>query len=263
MTIIPFDSFQDIWTIYLLVFVRITGMFFLSPIFGRSNIPNYYKAGFCFVFSIIMANSVPVPDLSLYTSLASYVVLIAKELLIGLMLGFISYLIFSSIYIAGQMIDVRIGFGMVSVFDPISNVQIPITADFYVIVATLMMLVTDAHHLLIHAMAESYTLLPIGEMLFSGDLVMQIVKIFANVFIIGFKIAAPVTVSILVTDMALGIISKSMPQMNVFMLGMPIKIIMGLLIIVITLGAFKGIVNTIIQGTHEEFYIFLRQANAP
>ncbi len=263
MTIIPFDSFQDIWTIYLLVFVRITGMFFLSPIFGRSNIPNYYKAGFCFVFSIIMANSVPVPDLSLYTSLASYVVLIAKELLIGLMLGFISYLIFSSIYIAGQMIDVRIGFGMVSVFDPISNVQIPITADFYVIVATLMMLVTDAHHLLIHAMAESYTLLPIGEMLFSGDLVMQIVKIFANVFIIGFKIAAPVTVSILVTDMALGIISKSMPQMNVFMLGMPIKIIMGLLIIVITLGAFKGIVNTIIQGTYEEFYIFLRQANAP
>jgi flagellar biosynthetic protein FliR len=263
MTIIPFDSFQDIWTIFLLVFVRITGMFFLSPIFGRSNIPNYYKAGFSLVFSIIMANSVPALDLSLYTSLSSYVVLIAKELLIGLMLGFISYLIFSSIYIAGQMIDVRIGFGMVNVFDPLSNVQIPITADYYAIIATVMMLITDAHHLLIHAISESYTILPIGEVIFSDDLVMQIVKLFTNVFIIGFKIAAPITVTILVTDVSLGIISKSMPQMNVFMLGMPVKIIMGLLIIVITLGAFKGIVNTIIQRTYEEFYIFLRQANGP
>lgn len=163
---------------------------------------------------------------------------------------------FSSIYIAGQMIDVRIGFGMVNVFDPLSNVQIPITADYYAIIATVMMLITDAHHLLIHAISESYTILPIGEVIFSDDLVMQIVKLFTNVFIIGFKIAAPITVTILVTDVSLGIISKSMPQMNVFMLGMPVKIIMGLLIIVITLGAFKGIVNTIIQRTYEEFYIF-------
>lgn len=263
MTLIPFDSFQDIWTIFLLVFVRITGMFFLSPIFGRKNIPNYYKAGFCFLFSILLANAVPIPALSLYTSFTLYIVLIAKELLIGLMLGFISYLIFSSIYVAGQMIDVRIGFGMVSVFDPVSNIQIPITADFYVIIATVMMLITDAHHLLIHALAESYAILPIGGAVFSEDLILSILRLFSNAFTIGFKIAAPVTVSILITDLALGIISKSMPQINVFMLGMPIKIIMGLLVIVITLGAFKGIVNTIIQGTYEEFYIFLRQARGP
>lgn len=263
MTTIPFDTFQDIWTIFLLVFVRITGMFFLSPIFGRKNIPNYFKAGFCFVFSIIVANSVTVPDLSMYTSLGAYALIIAKELIIGLMMGFISYLIFSAIYIAGQMIDVRIGFGMVSVFDPVSNVQIPITADFYVIIATVMMLMTDAHHLLILAIADSYSILPIGEAIFGEDLLLQMVKLFTDTFAVGFKIAAPVTVSILITDLALGIISKSMPQLNVFMLGMPVKIIMGLLVITITIGAFKGIVNVIVQGTHEEIYKFLRQATNP
>lgn len=262
MTTIPFDFFQDIWTVFLLVLVRITGMFFLSPIFGRRNIPNYFKVGFCFVFAIIVSNSVPVPNLNHYSSLTSYVFLIGKELLVGLMLGFISYLIFSSIYIAGQLIDMRIGFGMVSVFDPITNVQVPITADFYVIFATLFMLITDSHHLLIKAVTESFIILPIGEANFNGVLIQQLIKLFSTSFAIGFKIAAPVTVVILITDISLGIISKSIPQLNVFMLGMPIKIIVGLIVILITIGAFKGIVNVIINGTYEEIYKFLRQATS-
>ena len=176
------------------------------------------------------------------------------------MMGFISYMLFSSIYIAGQLIDMRIGFGMVSMFDPITNVQIPITADFYVIIATVMMLVTDAHHLLIQAIVDSYNILPIGEAVFDGAVISQIFKLFTSVFELGFKIAAPITVSILITDISLGIISKSMPQINVFMLGMPIKIILGLSIIFITIGAFKGIVNIIIQGTYQEIYKLLRQA---
>jgi len=135
---IPFDFLIDIWNIFLLVLVRISGMFYLSPIFGRRNVPNHYKAGFCFLFSVIVANSVPVPDLSSYQTLFSYVVLIGKELLIGLMMGFISYLIFSCIYIAGHLIDMRIGFGMVSVYDPMTNIQVPVTADFYAIFATLL-----------------------------------------------------------------------------------------------------------------------------
>lgn len=259
-TTIPFDFLTEIWNIFLLVLVRVSGMFYLSPIFGRRNIPNYFKAGFCFLFSIIIAYTIPVPDISAYNTLLSYIVLIGKELVIGLMLGFISYVIFSSIYIAGQLIDVRIGFGMVSVLDPIANVQIPISADFYVIFATLYMLVSDSHHLLIKAVADSYTLLPVGNAFFSAELIKQITDLFGRVFITGFKIAAPVTATILITDIALGIISKSMPQLNVFILGMPVKVILGLSIILITIGAFKGIVNNIVQSSYEEIYKFIQQA---
>lgn len=260
MTVIPFDFLQDVWVIFLLVLVRITGMFFLSPIFGRRNIPNYYKAGFCFIFAIIVSNSVPVPDISSYTSLASYVFLIAKELFIGLILGFISYLLFSAIYVAGQMIDMRIGFGMVSVFDPLTNVQIPISADFYVVFATLFMLVTDSHYLLIKAVSDSFAIIPPGKAIFGGSLAQQMVRLASDAFVIGFRIAAPVTVVVLITDIALGIIAKSMPQINVFILGLPVKIIVGLLVILLTIGAFRGIVNVIIQGTYEEIYKFLKQA---
>jgi flagellar biosynthetic protein FliR len=263
MATIPFDFLIDIWNIFLLVLVRITGMFVLSPIFGRRNLPSYYKAGFCFFFALIVAQSVPVPELSAYNSLFSYVILIGKELLIGIMTGFISYMLFSSIYIAGQLIDMRIGFGMVSVFDPMTNAQIPITADFYAVLATLLMLVTDSHHLLIKAIVDSFTVLPIGKASFSGSLLKQVVDLFSKVFAIGFKIAAPVTATILITDISLGIISKSIPQLNVFMLGMPIKAILGLIIILLTVGAFKGIVNVIMQGTYEEIYKFIELARSP
>lgn len=259
-TTIPLDFITDIWNIFLLVLVRVSGMFYLSPIFGRRNIPNYFKAGFCFFFSIIVSYTIPVPDLSAYNTLLSYAVLIAKELIIGLMLGFISYAFFSSIYIAGQLIDMRIGFGMVSVLDPIGSAQIPISADFYVIFATLYMLVTDSHHLLIKALADSYTLIPAGQVFFDGELINQVVDMFGKVFVIGFKIAAPVTATILITDIALGIISKSMPQMNVFMLGLPVKLILGMSIILITIGAFKGIVNNIIMNSIEEIYRFLQES---
>jgi flagellar biosynthetic protein FliR len=257
---IPFDFLTDIWNIFLLVLVRISGMFFLSPLFGRRNIPGYYKAGFSFILAILVAHSIPVSDLSGYTTFASYVFLIARELILGLMTGFISYLIFSGIYIAGQIIDMRIGFGMVSVFDPITNIQIPISADFYVIFATLYLFITNSHHLLIKALVDSFTLLPIGEFRFNGLVLKQIVDIFSNVFVTGFKIAAPVTVTIFITDMALGIISKSMPQFNVFMLGMPVKILIGLTVIMLTLVAFRGIINVIMQGTYEEIYKFLHEA---
>ena len=257
---IPLDGILNIWNIFLLVLVRITGMFFLSPIFGRRNIPNYFKVGFCFILTIIIANSIKVPDITPYQSLTSYIFLIAKELLLGLMMGFISYLIFSAFYIAGQLIDMRIGFGMVNVFDPISNVQVPITADFYVVLATLFMLATDSHHLLILAVSDSYTLIPLGAANFGGTVVKQLVDLFYHVLVIGFRIAAPMTVAILITDVALGIISKAMPQMNVFMLGMPLKILLGLFVMLITIAAFKGVVNVIIEGTYREIYDFLKNA---
>ncbi len=257
MTIPIFESMQNIWSVLLLVLVRVSGMFFLSPIFGRRNLPNNFKIGFCLMFTLLIANTVAIPDFSQYASLAAYALLIGKELLVGLMMGFISYLFFSSIYIAGQMIDMRIGFGMVNVMDPLSNIQIPITADFYVVIATLVMLATNSHHLLIEAMAESYKYLPIGAAEFSGETPRQLVGLFSAVFAIGFKIAAPVTITILITDLALGIISKSMPQMNVFMLGMPLKVILGIAIIYLTLGAFNGIVSLITDKTYKEIFNFL------
>lgn len=253
------DSLLDLWDIFLLIFLRVTGLFVISPIFGRKNIPAYFKLGFSFMLAIILTYTVPMPDLHEYSNLLSFILLAAKEFVIGLTLGFISYLIITSIYIAGQMIDMHIGFGMVNVFDPLSNVQIPVTANFYFIVATLMMLAIDGHHLIIYTMCESFTLFPIESRIVIGQSLLDfVVNIFMSIFTVSFKIAAPVTAAILITDLALGIIAKAVPQINVFVVGIPLKILMGLIVIFVTITAFRNVVHVLMGGMYNEITDFLK-----
>jgi flagellar biosynthetic protein FliR len=255
---IPIDYILDLWDLFLLIFVRITGLFVVSPVFGRQNIPAYYKIGFSFAASVIVSYNVPVPDIKAYNSIAAFILLVIKEFAIGLVLGYLSYLIITSIYLAGQMIDMHIGFGMVSVFDPISNIQIPVNANFYFILTMLIFLTIDGHHLLIYTLTDSFTMLPIGSpMVYNENMVDFVVKLFGSIFAISFKIAAPVTAAILVVDVALGIIAKAVPQVNVFIIGLPLKIFIGLIVIFFTLTAFRNIVHVLLGGMQNEMVRFM------
>jgi flagellar biosynthetic protein FliR len=255
---IPLDFLLDMWDVFLLIFLRITGLFVVSPIFGRQNLPAYYKIGFSFILAIILSYTVSVPSLGLYASVLAYILLLVKEFIIGLVLGYISYLILTSIYLAGQMIDLHIGFGMVSVFDPEAKVQLPVTANFYFILTMLVFLAIDGHHLLIYTLTESFTTLPIGSKLVIGQPIMNFVlDLFGSVFAISFKIAAPVTAAVLIADIALGVIAKAVPQVNVFIVGMPLKILLGLGIILLTLTAFRNIVHVLMGGMQQEMMSFM------
>jgi len=248
----------NLWDIFLLIFIRVTGLFVISPIFGRRNIPVYFKVGFSFLLAIIISYTIPVPDMREYSSILSLILLAVKEFVIGLTLGYISYLITTSIYIAGQMIDMHIGFGMVNVFDPVTNIQIPVTANFYFIVATLVMLAIDGHHLLIYTLCDSFTLFPLGsKIVIAQPMVDFVVDIFSSILTVSFKIAAPVTAAILITDVALGIIAKAVPQVHVFIVGLPLKILVGLVVMAVTITAFRSIVHVLMGGMHDEIINFL------
>lgn len=257
---IPMDALFNVWDVFVLVLIRMSGMFLLSPIFGQRSVPGPFKIGLALILSMIVAPGVTMPEASRFPTLAAFIATAAMELLVGLALGFISYMIFSAIYVAGQLIDMRIGFGMVNVFDPVSNVQVPITANFYVILATLFIFATNTHHLFLLAITDSYQMLPVGGFFLTGDLLDRTIRLFTVLFSLGFRIAAPVTVAILVTDMALGIISKSVPQMNVFMLGMPVKLILGMFILYLTIASFRGMVGLLSEGMLREMKEFLTQA---
>jgi len=255
---IPLDFLLDLWDVFLLIFVRMTGLFVVSPVFGRQNIPVYFKVGFSFLTAILMTYTVPAPDLSPYAGIAAFIFLIAKEFLIGLVLGYISYLIITAIYLAGQMIDMHIGFGMVSVYDPMSNIQIPVTANFYFILTMIIFLAIDGHHLLIYTLTDSFTMLPLNSTLTIDSALLDFfLKVFTSVFVIAFKIAAPVTAAVLIADVSLGVIAKAVPQVNVFVVGMPLKILLGLLIIFFTLTAFRNIVHVLMGGMYDEMIRFM------
>ena len=255
---VPLDFLLDMWDVFLLIFVRVTGLFVISPIFGRQNLPAYYKIGFSFMVSIILSYTVSFPSLAAYNSTPLYIILLAKEFIIGLAIGYLSYFILTSIYLAGQMIDLHIGFGMVSVFDPDTNIQIPVTANFYFILTMLMFLAIDGHHLLICTLTDSFSILPIGsKLIIEQNMLDFVLKLFGSVFAISFKIAAPVTAAVLIADLALGVLAKAVPQVNVFIVGLPLKIIIGLLVILLTLTAFRSIVHVLMGGMQDEIITFL------
>ncbi len=254
---IPLDILFEKMDIFLLVFVRMSGLFVIAPIFGRRNIPSYFKIGFSFLLAMIVMNTISVSDLEEYNSIYKFFVLLLKEFMVGITLGYVSYLIFTAIYMAGEFIDMRIGFGMVNVLDPISNIQLPITANFYFILTMLIFFILNGHHSLIRGLYESYSWVPIGQAVFGNELLSDVIRLFGSIFLLGFKIAAPITAAILITDVALGVISKAVPQLNVFVIGMPLKIALGIIILILTIGIFNGVAGVMIDGMNTEIFKFL------
>lgn len=255
---IPLGMAMNAVDVFLLVFVRMTGLFVIAPIFSRRNVPTGIKIGFSFLLAIILMNTVTMPELDSYRNIYQYSLLIAKEFIVGIAIGYVAYLIFIGIYMAGQIIDMQIGFGMVNVIDPMSNIQVPITSNFYFILCMLLFLMANGHHILIKALFESYKFIPLGGAVFGTDLMNDMLRAFGNIFIIGFKISAPIIAAILVTDIALGVISKTVPQLNVFVVGMPLKILLGLAVMILTIPLFVSIVDMLIHGMSSEMLNFIK-----
>jgi len=238
---------------FLLILVRITGIFVIAPIFGRKNMPTYFKIGFAFMISLILVNTAKFTVPVFYNNIFSYVLLIIQEFTVGVILGYVAYLIFSAIYLAGQIIDVQMGFGMVNVYDPVNSTQVPVTANFYYIIAMLIFLLMNGQHMLIKAVFDSYNTIPPGTLGFdSSALLENITRLVKNIMIMGLKISSPIVATVLIADVALGIIMKTIPQINVFVAGLPIKILVGLLIMLLMIPLFVLIVDNMINDINKE-----------
>jgi len=243
--------------VFLLVLVRLTGLFVVTPVFGTRNVPAYFKIGFAFFMTIILINTLDIPGPE-YSNFLEFAVIIAKEFLIGLALGFIAYLIFNCIYMAGEIVDMQVGFGMVNIVNPLSNIQVPLTANFYYIISLLMLISVKGHYMIIKALYGSYEYIPIDGALKSEGITENVIRLFRNFFITGFKIAAPITAAILITDIMLGIMAKAVPQLNIFVLGLPIKIVVGMALLTVTLPVLAGVLEGIFKTIEDEMVNFLR-----
>lgn len=220
----------------LLILVRMSGLFILSPVFGRQNMPALFKVGFSFFLTLIYASATKDLSVDYQESMVLYVIYVAKELAIGIIMGYVTYIIMSGIYLAGQIIDNQIGFGYANVLDPITNIQVPLTSNFYYTYIILIFLLINGHHMIIRALFYSYEAIPLGQLTFSTDVINELGGLMAEMFGIALRISAPIIAAVFIADVVLGVLSKTIPEMNVFMLGMPIKVFLGLLIITITIS---------------------------
>ncbi len=220
---------------FLLSLFRSSGLLAIAPIFSQRTIPVQVKIGFAMLLAIL---TFPFAQHEAFVSPDGLVNLLAiglTEFMMGAMIGFIFYLLFVSVQFAGGIVGFQIGFAIVNVIDPTTSQNISIIGQFQGMIATLLFFIMDGHHMIIGSMIDSFKLIPMGTVAFQFSNVDALIRFSAGTFVLAVKIASPVMLAIFLTDCALGIVARTVPQMNIFIIGFPIKIMFGLLVVGMTL----------------------------
>lgn len=218
-----------------LIFLRITSFFIITNVFFPKGTPITLKAIFSLIFSFALLGGINYSSIEGITSNYYLIIYMFFEVTNGLILGLISNIAFGVLLMAGSLIDVHIGLSMLNTIDPNSETSTTITGNLLHYVALVIFFIINGHHMLIKSLIESFILLPIGKGLFNGDTMMTMIEIIANYFVIGLKIAIPIVLIILLADVCMGLISRAVPQINVMILGMPVKMLIGIIAIAVSL----------------------------
>lgn len=218
----------------ILILIRITTFIVISPAFSLRGLPNTMKIGLpsaltAFAYSSVV-EFIPVANMFIFFTYA------IKEALIGLAMGYVTNLVFTACEMAGQLIDFQVGFTMATVYDPITGNSVSNYGKAYYWIAIAALFLLDMHHYMIMGMIESFTLIPLGTYLVDGLEIEMIVNIFGAVFETALNFAAPMIIVLLVADAVLGIISRTVPQINVFMLGMPVKALVSFIVFLVSIS---------------------------
>lgn len=231
----------------LLIFARVVGFIYLIPIFSGKNAPRQVKNGFAFFIAVALFSSGVGNEAIVINSAPEYVFIIAKEVLTGILMSYVVYLFFTVFYFAGQMMDYSIGFSMVSVFDPITQIQVPITGNMFYYAMAVMLITTGGLNALFMVFFDSYNSIPIGGANFALDqnFISYILGLTASYLSIGLRIAMPIVGTIMIVDVSLGILVKASPQMNVFVVGMPIKLLVGMTLLAIICPYFINVFHEV------------------
>jgi len=217
---------------FILVLIRCSVILFLLPVFSAPQIPRLVRMGLGMFIAFAIVQTVPtiVP-----LDLAGFVGAIISQALVAFVFGYVSYLVFMGIQFAGEILDLQIGFAVSNILNPITQQQITVIGELELALATLIFLVTDSHLLLLQGIGESFSVVPLPFAAMGPSVVTSVGLFFAQAVLIVFKIAAPVAVALFVVNVGLGLMARVAPQMNVFVVGFPIQIAVGLAMLVVTM----------------------------
>lgn len=232
---------------FLLVFVRVTSFFLMMPLFSYRTIPSAAKIGLGFFMALIMVVTLDAPVLEIDHT---YFLLIIKEALVGLVIGFIAYLILSAIQIAGGFIDFQMGFAIANVIDPQTGAQSPLMGQYLYTIGLFFLLTVNGHHLLLDGIFYSYEFIPLEQPWIpfgNENMAEYVIKTFNSMFIIAFQMSIPVVGSLFLVDIALGIVARTVPQLNVFVVGLPLKIGVSFLVLIAVMGVMMFAVSHLFE----------------
>jgi|YelNatPaOPRAMG01_1025707.scaffolds.fasta_scaffold00049_28 flagellar biosynthetic protein FliR len=214
----------ELWT---LVFIRLLSGLVALPVFSDRRFPMLSRVGLAAALAVLLLPGVASPRVPSQLPVG-LVWLVVKEAAVGLILGFVALQIFHGMHFAGQVVGFQMGFAVVNVLDPQTQEQVSLMGELQYLVAALLFLTLNGHHLLLTALARSFELVPPFSVTPNPELAPSLIRITAEVFTIGVKVAAPAMAALFLSNVALSIVARTVPQMNIFMVGFPIGIAVGL-----------------------------------
>ncbi|MEK3935066.1 flagellar biosynthetic protein FliR [Sporosarcina sp. FSL W7-1349] len=228
---------------YLLVLTRVTAFFVTLPLFSYRAIPTTQRIIFGALLAWTLVYTVDVPGLEID---GTYLLLVIKEAMVGLFIGIIAYIIMAAIQIAGGFIDFQMGFAIANVIDPQTGAQSPLLGQFFNALAILLLLALNGHHMLLDGIFYSYRFLPIDQLwpaFGDGRTAEYVIKTFAASFAIAFQMAIPIVATLFLVDLALGITARTVPQLNIFVVGFPIKIGVSFLVLFVMMNVMVAVMK--------------------
>ena len=243
---------------FLYIMARITSFIVVVPGFSHKSVPGTVKVFLSLILSFLVYTRSP--EIQVYEELLLFMLAVVREVIIGLTMGFAAKLIFSAVEMAGQFIDFQVGYSMGAVYDPMSGVTSSYYGKLFYWMSIMVFFMLDFHHALIRSLMDSFSVAVPGAVGFGGLNLQGILYLFSYSFKIAFSIAAPMVIVLLVIDIVMGLISRSVPQINVFMLGMPLKSLLGMVMFLLLAGSFLshtgktlGMMTGFIEKTVEMF----------
>lgn len=238
-------------------FMRIGAMFSAAPILGARSVPIRIRILLAFMVAWVLLPVLPQPPVVDLIS-AEALVISVYQIFVGLAMGFILQMVFAVFIIAGQSIAMAMGLGFASVVDPQNGVQVPTVSQAFLIMVTLVFLALHGHLLIIEVLAESFKLLPVGPLVPSRDGLWQLVTWGGSMFAGGVLVALPAVAALLLVNIAFGVTARAAPQLNIFAVGFPVMLLVGLVFIILTLPTLTSHLSKIMMQAFSLIHSFLQ-----
>ena len=241
-----------------MVFARTGALLMTIPPFESRNIPVLFKIGLAISVSALLFPFVPMDGYRMQTNALSFGMGVIGEVTLGFLVGLMIQLLFAGIQLGGQLAGFQIGLAIANVMDPARGGQIPILSQFNHLLAILLFMAINAHHGFIQAVVESFHLVPPLQVAFSPASIELLLELAGRMFLIAIKIGAPVIVALILTSVVLGLMARTVPHMQVFIVGIPLKILIGLLFIGFSLPYLAAYITQMAHQSHADVYGLIR-----
>jgi flagellar biosynthetic protein FliR len=243
---------------FFLVFLR-TGAFLMAlPLVNSSSVPVFFRIGLTFVTSLLLFPVLDLGPLPFLADAFSLAVAAAGEILLGVLAGMSIRLVFEGVQLAGQLMGYQMGMAIAEVLDPASEDQVALLSQFISLMATLIFLIINGHHGFIRTLVESYALVPPLGFHVNGPVLEGLARLTAEMFIIGLKAGAPVVVALMLGTVAFGLVARTVPQMNIFVVSMPLTIGVGLIFLGLSLPHMGAYIGDLLGGVPRHAVDLLR-----